>query len=126
MTPEEMSGALLAYLGDAVIEHYVRKRLMLDGGKVGELNRIADSLVRASFQSRAGEKILPLLTEEEMNAYRSGKNVSHASVPKNATRNEYKRATALEALFGYLDLKGDTERTELLLNEAFFKNDGEQ
>lgn len=123
MTPGEINGALLAYLGDAAIERLIRKKLILDGGSLGELNKVADSLVRASFQSHAGEKILPLLTEEEMGAYRRGKNHRFNSVPKGATQNEYKKATALEALFGYLDIKGDTERIEFLINEAFFKSE---
>ena len=121
MTVGELNGGLLAYLGDAVIERYVRKKLILDGGKLGEINKKADSLVRAGFQSSAAERILPLLTEEETCAYRRGKNFHSGSSPKSATQNQYKRATGLEALIGYLDLKGDSERIELLLNEAFFK-----
>ncbi len=120
MTPGEINGALLAYLGDAVIERLVRKKLVQSGGKLGQLNKTADSLVRAGYQSRAGEKILHLLTEEETCAYRRGKNIHTNSVPKNATQNEYKKATALEALFGYLELKGETERIEFLFNKAFF------
>lgn len=122
MTPGEINGGLLAYLGDAVIERLVRKRLILDGGRLGELNKVADSLVRAGNQSRAGEKILPLLTEEELCAYRRGKNFHTGNAPKGTTQNEYKKATALEALFGYLDLKGETERIEFLFNEAFAGN----
>jgi ribonuclease-3 family protein len=120
MAPGEINGALLAYLGDAVIERLVRKRLVQEGGKLGEINKAADSLVRAASQSRAGEKILPLLTEEEQCAYRRGKNFHTSNTPKGASQSEYKKATALEALFGYLDLKGETERIELLINEAFF------
>ncbi len=121
MTAGEINGALLAYLGDAVIERHVRKKLILDGGSLADVNKIADGLVRAGFQSRAADKILPLLTEEEACAYRRGKNHHVGSLPKNATQNEYKKATGLEALFGYLDLMGDTERIEFLLTEAFFK-----
>ena len=123
MTASEINGGLLAYLGDAVIERMVRKRLILDGGRLGEVNKIADGLVRASYQSRAGERILPLLTEEELTAYRRGKNFHSSSIPKNASQNEYKKATALEALFGYLDIMGETERIEFLFNEAFFKTE---
>lgn len=121
MTVGEINGALLAYLGDAVIERLVRKRLILNGGSLSDVNKLADSLVRAGSQSKAADKILPLLTEEEASAYRRGKNLHHSSVPKNATQNEYKKATGFEALFGYLDLIGDTERIEQLLTEAFFK-----
>ncbi len=120
MTAGEINGALLAYLGDAVIERLVRKKLILEGGSLGEVNKVADGLVRAGFQSRAAEKILPLLTEDEERAYRRGKNHHSGSVPKNATQSQYKKATGLEALFGYLDLMGDTERIDFLLGEAFF------
>lgn len=121
MTVSEINGALLAYLGDAVIERLVRRRLILEGGSLSDVNKLADSLVRAGSQSKAADKILPLLTEEEASAYRRGKNLHHSSVPKNATQNEYKKATGFEALFGYLDLIEDTERIEHLLTEAFFK-----
>ena len=120
MTASEINGGLLAYLGDAVIERLVRKRLILDGGRLGDVNKIADGLVRAGYQSRAGERILPLLTEEELAAYRRGKNFHSGSIPKNASQNEYKKATALEALFGYLDIQGETDRIEYLFKEAFF------
>lgn len=121
MTVGEINGALLAYLGDAVIERLVRRRLILEGGSLSDVNKAADSMVRAGSQSKAADKILSLLTEEEECAYRRGKNHRSSTVPKNATQNEYKKATGLEALFGYLDLIGDTERIEFLLTEAFFK-----
>ena len=81
MISGEINGGLLAYLGDAVIERLVRKKLILDGGKLGELNKVADGLVRAGFQSKAGERILPLLTEDELNVYRRGKNFHFNSLP---------------------------------------------
>ena len=84
MTPGEINGAILAYLGDAVIERLVRKKLIRDGGSLSDINKVADSLVRASFQSKAGEKILPCLTDEETAAYRRGKNIHVSSVPKGA------------------------------------------
>ena len=123
MTPNEINGGLLAYVGDAVIERLVRKKLVLDGGKLGEINKTADALVRAGYQSRAGERILPLLSEEELAAYRRGKNFHFSSVPKNASQGEYKKATALEALFGYLDILGETERIEYFFKEAFFPDE---
>ena len=123
MLISEINGALLAYLGDAVIERLVRKRLILSGGKLGELNKIADRLVRAGYQSGAADRILPDLTEEEANVFRRGKNIYTNSIPKSATASEYRKATGLEAVFGYLDLKGDTERIEALISKAFFNED---
>ena len=123
MTVGEINGGLLAYLGDAVIERLIRKMLVSEGGALGDINKTADGLSCARFQSRAGENIIPLLTEEELCAYRRGKNFHSGSVPKGASQNEYKKATALEALFGYLDLKGETERIEYLFKEAFFPDE---
>ncbi len=109
----------LAFVGDAVIELQIRKKLTERGGKLGELNKKADSLVSAVNQSKVADAILPKLTEEEAAVFRRGKNVRVNSVPKSATQIEYRKATALEALFGYLYLKGELERTEELAEEFF-------
>ena len=119
----EINGANLAYLGDAVLELLVRKRLVLSGGKLGDINKIADGYVRAGAQSKAADKLASVLTDEETAVYKRGKNVHHNSIPKNATEKQYKKATGLEALFGYLYLKGETERIEELLDIAFPGND---
>lgn len=116
----EMNGLLLAYLGDAQLELLVRKRLVLKKGKIGLINKEADKLVSAKAQCKALEKLLPILTEEEQDAFRRGKNAHPNSVPKSCTQLEYRKATGLEAVFGYLSLKNDTERMEELLDTAFF------
>ncbi len=69
----------------------------------------------APAQAAAAERILPVLTQEEGDVYRRGRNTSPHSVPRNASRAEYQSATGLEALFGWLYLQGRTER----LNELF-------
>ena len=119
----EINGANLAYLGDAVLELLVRRKLVLSGGKLGDINKIADTYVKAGAQSKAADKLASVLTDEETAVYKRGKNVHHNSIPKNATEKEYKKATGLEALFGYLYLKGDSERIEELLDIAFPGND---
>lgn len=116
----EMNGLTLAYLGDAQIELWVRKRLTLRGGRIGELNKQADRLVCATAQCEALEKILPLLTEEEEAAFRRGKNSHVGSVPKSCTVAQYLRATGFEAIFGYLCVKDETERIDFLLEKAYF------
>ncbi|MBR2848735.1 MAG: ribonuclease III [Clostridia bacterium] len=112
-----VSAAQLAYLGDAVLEVLVRRRL------IGESHRKpseeALSYVTAAAQSDAAERILPLLTEHEDAAYRRGRNCVHANVPKKATMAQYRRATGFEALFGYLHLIGDTARIEVLFEMAY-------
>ncbi len=118
----EINGANLAYLGDAVMELLVRKKLVLAGGKLGDINKIADSYVRAGKQSEAADKLADVLTEEENAVYKRGRNVHVNSIPKNATEKQYKKATGLEALFGYLYLKGENERIEELFEIGFFEN----
>jgi ribonuclease-3 family protein len=118
--PNELNGLLLAYLGDAQMELMVRKRLVLKGGKIGDLNKQTDALVSAKAQVVALEKLLPVFTEEEMAIFKRGKNVHTNSVPKSVTQLQYRKATGLEAVFGYLCLKNDTERMEELIDIAYF------
>ncbi len=122
-TAGELNGHLLAYLGDAQMELLVRRRLVLCGGRLGALNKQTDALVCARAQVIALEKLLPLFTEEESAVFRRGKNAKPSSVPKSVTELQYRKATGLEAVFGYLTLKGDTQRMEYLIEKAYF--DGE-
>lgn len=110
-----LSNLGLAYLGDAVFELMVRAQLCL-GGKLtsGKLHKAALGYVSAPAQAALSEKILPLLSEEEAEVFRRGRNSKPHSVPKAAKRSEYQRATALEALFGWLYLQGRTERLNVL------------
>jgi ribonuclease-3 family protein len=64
-------------------------------------------------------RIEPHLTEEEAVVYRRGRNMGHGNVPKSASVAEYRRATGMEALFGYLHLTGQTERMETLFRVGF-------
>ncbi len=106
----------LAHIGDGVFELLCRSYLIARGGKkVGNLHRDTIAMVKAPAQSAYMDKLLPLLTEEELAYYRRGKNSHVHAVPKSATPAEYARATGLEALFGALYLSGNTQR----LNELF-------
>lgn len=106
----------LAHLGDGVFELMVRSWLCLHGKATNKgLHRATVHYVAAPAQAKAAEKILPLLTEEEEDVFRRGRNTSPHTVPKAASREEYQTATAVEALFGYLYLLGRTDR----LNELF-------
>ena len=110
----EYSGASLAYLGDAVMEVLVRQMLVKRGiGNAGKLSAMSLDYVRATNQSRGLEGLLPHLTEEENAVYHRGRNAAGAH-PTSASVNDYRRATGLEALFGYLHLKGDTARLDEL------------
>lgn len=116
----EYSSAALAYLGDAVIELYVRERLVRSGiSDAGRLNEEAKKYVQADAQSAAAGRILPYLTEEEDGAFRRGRNMHSPGVPKHAKTADYRRATGLEALFAHLYLSGDKERLDEVFSLAF-------
>lgn len=105
----------LAHLGDGVYELLVRTWLCAHGRATGKgLHRAAVELVRAQAQAERGERILPLLTEEERTVYKRGRNAHVHTVPHSASRADYLRATALECLFGWLYLRGERERINRL------------
>ena len=114
------STAALAYLGDAVIEICVRERLVCAGvSSSAELNRRALDFVRASAQAQAMKNILSLLSEQEDAVFHRGRNIGHTNTPKSATVAEYRAATGMEALFGYLHLAGKQERIAELFAAAY-------
>lgn len=105
----------LAYLGDAVYSLLVRDRLMREHmAPAGVLHRYAAQFVSAQAQSRACHTLLPLLTEQERHVYNRGRNADPANIPKHAQRSDYHRATAFEAVFGYLYLSGQEQRLKTL------------
>ena len=113
---DAISNLGLAHIGDSVFELLCRSYLCARGGKnVGNLHRDTIAMVKATAQAEFVDRLLPLLTEEEMAYYRRGKNAHVHAVPKSATAAEYAKATGLEALFGALYLAGITQR----LNELF-------
>ncbi len=119
---EQKDGLLLAYIGDAVIELYIRELLIKNGGvNTGQMSATAQKLVCAPYQSALAEKLLPLLTEKENEIYKLGRNHKVGGKPKRATAVEYHRATGLEAVFGHLYLNGEGERIKELLFELYGK-----
>lgn len=119
-------GALaLAYMGDCVYEIKIREFLMRQANMpVNMLHRKAKGYVSAAAQSGFADKILPLLTQEEEGVFHRGRNAKPHTTPKNMTLADYKKATGLEALFGFLYLSGNMERIdqfiEIILNEKPF------
>ena len=112
---DAISNLGLAHMGDCVFEILCRSYLCARGGKnVGNLHRDTINLVKAQSQAKFVDKLLPLLTEEELAYYRRGKNAHVHAVPKSCTPAEYAKATGLEALFGALYLAGQTERLNAL------------
>lgn len=117
---KQISTAALAYLGDSVFELLVRQMLVEKGiSDSRRLNTEALKYVTASAQAAAVRRILAALTEEENAVYHRGRNIGHTNVPRRATVMEYRMATGLEALFGYLHVTGRTERTRELFDIAF-------
>lgn len=111
----QYSPLVLAYMGDAVYELFVRRFLVSrENMPVAKLHKSATALVKAKGQSDRFLKVEAMLSEEEAAVFRRGRNAK-SHVPKNADMADYKRATGVEALLGYLYLSGREERlTELI------------
>ena len=111
MTEDQLRGISsigLAHMGDAVFELLVRGWLCQHGKATGKgLHQATIQLVRAEHQAACAEKILPMLTEEELAVH---------SIPSHASRAQYSTATALEALFGWLYLGGQRQRASDLFD----------
>ena len=113
---DAISNLGLAHIGDAVFELLCRSYLCHRGTKtVLDLHKETVKLVKAQSQAEFADKLLPLLTEEELSYYRRGKNAHVHAVPKGATAAQYAKATGVEAMFGALYLAGRTQR----INEIF-------
>lgn len=111
----QISALGLAHMGDGVFELLVRTWLCTHGGvKVKDLHRATVSYVSAPAQAARMDRMLPMLDEEEQELYRRGRNAHVHGVPKNATHEQYSKATGLECLFGSLYLMGLRERVEEL------------
>ena len=116
----QISTAALAYLGDCVMELCVREHLVSLGlGSSAKLNAAALEYVRAAKQAEAMERLLPVLTEEEIAIFHRGRNIGHTNTPKSATVAEYRAATGMEVLFGYLHLSCRQERIAQLFALAY-------
>ena len=119
-----MSSLGFAYLGDAVYEVMVRAWLCLHGKLTpGRQHKAALAYVAAPRQAALLERILPLLTQEEAQVLKRGRNAIPHSYPKGATRQEYLAATGLETLFGWLYLRGETDRLNTLF-ETMMEGEG--
>lgn len=107
-----VSALVLAYLGDAVYESYIRDYLVKKNMnmKINDLHRLAVNYVSANQQSMIIHNILDRLSPEEVDVYKRGRNHKKATSAKNANIIDYKAATGFEALIGYLHLKRDEGR----------------
>ena len=111
-----LSPLVLAYVGDAIFELFIRTFLIGKGEvKVGQLHKKSIGFVKAKSQAELVKKLLEILTEEETSIIRRGRNIKPASPPKNADIMDYRYATGFEALIGYLYLMGKHERLQQIL-----------
>lgn len=101
----------LAFMGDCVFEIVIRSIVVGRGNRqAGSLHKTKSSVVNAKVQARMVEALMEELTEEERAVYKRGRNAKPHTVAKNASVNDYRKATGLEALFGYLYLSGQEDR----------------
>ena len=115
--PTQLSALGLAFVGDGVYDLLIREELACRGNRpVGELNIEKVKYVRCQAQAELVRKIEPLLTEEEADVLRRGRNAHVSHAPKSATMAQYHAATAFEALLGYLYLSDRIERIRALIN----------
>jgi len=115
--PRLLSPLTLAFLGDAVFELLVRERLAAGGSQpANALHKMAIGKVCAEAQASAYTRLEPSLTEEELAVLKRGRNANSTKVPKHASPADYRKATGLEALFGYLYLKGEVARINEIYN----------
>lgn len=124
---EYTNSTVLAYMGDAIYEVYVRKHV-IDGGKIhaDQMHHDAIQYVRAEGQAMALKKIFATLSEKEQGLVKRARNKKITSKPKNADPILYKWATALEALLGYLFLSEQKERMEEVIVAIIKKIDEEE
>ena len=114
--PRLLNPLVLAYIGDTVYDLFVRTRLLLTSDATAHgLHVMATKQVCAKAQAGAVQRILPILTEDEQYIFRRGRNSHMGTVPKHAEMSDYRAATGLEALIGYLYLKGQDDRLQQLM-----------
>ena len=109
----------LAYIGDAAYELVIRTMVVEKGNRqASQLHRLTTSYVKAQAQAAMIEALEPELSEEELAIYKRGRNAKSYTSAKNASILDYRKATGLEALIGYLYLSGREERVLFLIKEG--------
>lgn len=111
-----LNSLVLAFVGDTVQQLAVRTRLATEStAKAGELHKRATAEIKATAQAAVMDRLLPYLTEEEEAVYRRTRNTKLSTVAKNASISDYRKASAFEAVIGYLYLLGRNERLSELM-----------
>lgn len=119
--PNEYNPLVLAYIGDSLYDVYVRSRIIAEHGglNANKMHIMSTKFVKAHGQSEAVSVIMDRLDENELAAYKRGRNAKSYTVPKNADVGEYRRATGFEALMGWLYISGREDRMNELMEISF-------
>lgn len=121
MSPSEakqLNALVLAYVGDAVQSLYVREKLVHEHDlKAGGLHVLASDVVNAHAQMLLAESVFDSLTDDEKAVFLRARNSKSHHKAKNQSGDDYKKASALEAVLGYLYLTGNAERIKQILGE---------
>lgn len=109
----------LAFVGDAVFTLFVRTKLAVEhDNKAGTLHLLANRYVKATAQATIEDTLAPLFTQRESDIARRARNHHNSTKAKNATLADYKKATAFEAVLGYLTLTDQHERAREFMEKA--------
>ena len=112
----------LAYIGDGIYDLIIRSLVVAKGNtRASELHKRTSQIVKAKTQADMAEILLPMLTEEEADIYRRGRNAKSPTMAKNATMSDYRKATGFEALMGYLYVKDELPRMVELVKTGIEK-----
>lgn len=119
--PNQYSPLVLAYIGDAVYEIYVRSRVIEENPDMPahKLHLKTVKYVKARAQANSIHAMTEMLTEEETAVFKRGRNAKSPTAAKNASLIDYRHATGFEALIGYTYLSGNSERLDELMKAAF-------
>lgn len=113
----QYSPLALAYMGDSILDLLVKKYFVTHSNMQPHKYHVEVSkIVKAVNQADYIDQIMEELSEDELDVYRRGRNTNTHSKAKNATMGQYRKATGLEALYGYLYLKGDMERLQYFVD----------
>ncbi|HWJ79853.1 MAG TPA: Mini-ribonuclease 3 [Niallia sp.] len=119
---KQLNSLALAYMGDAVLEIYVRRHLLYSGKvKPNHLHREATKYVTAKGQAKVVHQLMEdnFLSDEEMAVLKRGRNAKSGSIPKNTDVQTYRYSTGFEAVLGYLYMAHREERLEEIIQAAF-------
>jgi len=109
----------LAFIGDCIFDQIIRTLLVMEGNRsVESLHKQKSKIVKAASQAAMAEALTDILTEEEADCYRRGRNAKSYTTAKNASVSDYRKATGFEALMGYLYLTGQQTRMIELVKQG--------